>query len=115
MAYQLDLEKGFLEIGLGNITSNAFIEETNSFSKELKNLRPIILEKFKIMVKRIDFQKILEPILFHLLGYLTIFVRVINRKSKFIKLLRNCDFYSFRSCILVVKYRKLGLIYSVGV
>ncbi len=65
MAYQLDLEKGILELDLGNITSYDFIEETNLVSKQLKTLKPITLKKFEIKVKGIDFQKILEPILFH--------------------------------------------------
>ena len=54
MAYQLDVEKGILEIDLGNITSYDFIEEGNMILRELKNVINKNYNKFEITLKGID-------------------------------------------------------------
>ncbi|WP_375562802.1 hypothetical protein ACE193_09835 [Bernardetia sp. OM2101] len=68
MAYQLDLEKGFLEIDLGNITSGDFIEEHNLIFGEFKKNKKDNYEKFEVIIKGIDLIKLHdEDVLFRLL------------------------------------------------
>ncbi len=82
MAYQLDLEKGFLEINLENLTSYDFIEESNRISTELKKKNNTDYKKFEIVIHAENLGKSHnEAILFGLLYNVLIDVKRLVKKE----------------------------------
>ncbi|AFM04928.1 hypothetical protein Fleli_2564 [Bernardetia litoralis DSM 6794] len=83
MAYQLDLEKGFLELNLSYKNEDEFIEEHDEIFDKIQMLNTIHFTKFEIKIDGVDDAiKNVEDILFLLLVNILSEIEIVS-KNKF--------------------------------
>lgn len=83
MAYQLDLERGFLHINLSYQDATEFIEEHDEIFNKIQGLDTISLSKFEVKIDGVDDAvKNVEDILFLLLVNILLEIETIS-KNKF--------------------------------